>query len=394
MKNWILSHKKMIFTVSILVVTVITIIIFIQRKKNLEAMRKDIIVNANQSSEMVAWGEVVYNRIESINIDFISTVVDVKVKEGELVKQGQSLVVIDATEFKNNIEKLNKQLIANILALDTAPQDVSALQADIVQLQNEIKRKNDEYNNDTNADIKLLNSTMDLALKELEDAKIDLQNYQLLYDEGAVSKSIFTQYESIFNQRLKAVDDIETNIQKTKVALKDELNLLNISLKSKQIQLSQLIDSNSTNIALHQSGVYSTEADLNIMNSKLEKDYIKDEHIVSNVKNGIVTNIKINNGNRLGVQGVPTEVLQIIDADSIAIRAEVYEEYIEGIQIGDTVKIIPTSYSEISLEGTVAHIPSMAIEKDGRRVVRIIVDPDDPDNILKPGFTVDVYFQK
>lgn len=395
MKNLILSHKKTVAAILVLAAIVITITVFVQRKKDMEAMRAaDTLITLNNTAGMEAWGEVMYSRIEIISIDFPSTVIDVKVKEGESVTLNQPLVDIDLTEYNGSIEKLNKQMIANQLALDSAPQDISALQADITRLQEEIARKTNEYNNETAADIKLLQNSMELAIKELEDAKLDFLDHQSLYNEGAVSKTVLNQYETALNQRQKAVDDLEASIQKTKTALKDELNMLDISLKSKQIQLSQLRDGNSTSIAMQESSVSSTEVDLNIMKGKLEKDYIIDNQIVSNVQNGIVKNIAVINGNRLGVQGVPTAILQIIDADSITVSAEVYEEFIGSVHAGDTVEIVPASFPEISLQGTVTHIPDLAVEKDGRRVVRVIVNPDDPDNILKPGFTADVYFQR
>lgn len=395
MKNLILSHKKAAAAILVFVVLIAATVIFVQRKKDMEAIRAaDTPITLNSTAEMEAWGEVMYSRIENISIDFPSTVTDVKVKEGERVTLNQPLVDIDLTEYNGSIEKLNKQMIANQLALEAAPQDISALQADIARLQAEIARKNEEYNNDTAADIKLLQNSIELALKELEDAKTEFQDYQSLYDEGAVSKTVLNQYESALNQRQKAVDDLEASIQKAKTALKDELNMLDISLKSKQIQLSQLRDGNSTSVAMQESSVSATEVDLSIMTGKLEKDYIKDNQIVSNVKNGIVKNIAVINGNRLGVQGVPTSILQIIDADSITVSAEVYEEFIGSVQVGDAVKIVPTSFPDISLEGTVTHIPALAVEKDGRRVVRVIINPDDSDNILKPGFTADVYFQR
>lgn len=395
MKNLILSHKKTAAAALVLIILIIAMTVFVQRKRSIEDMRAaDTMAALNRADEIEAWGEVMYSRIENISIDFPSTVTDVQVKEGERITLNQPLVIIDLTEYNGSIEKLNKQMIANRLALDSAPQDISALQADISRMQNEIARKTDEYNNDTAADIKLLKNSMELALKELEDAKIDFQNYQSLYDEGAVSKTILNQYETVLDQRQKAVDDLDASIHKTKTALKDELNMLDISLKSKQIQLSQLQDGNSTNIAMQESSVSSTEVDLNIMRGKLEKDYIKDNQIVSNVENGIVKNIAVINGSRLGVQGVPTSILQIIDADSITVSAEVYEEFIGSVQVGDAVKIVPASSSDISIEGTVTHIPDLAVEKDGRRVVRVIINPDDPNNILKPGFTADVYFRR
>lgn len=395
MKESALSRKKAVIGVCVSAVLIIALIIFIQRKNRIEAMKAaDVLISANHASEIEAWGEVLYSRIESITIDFPSTVTEVHVKEGERVTLGQPLVSVDISEYNGNIEKLEQQLSANQSALDSAAQDISALQADIAQMQNEIARKDEEYNKGTNADLKLLQNSLTLAQKELEDAKNDLQDYQHLYDEGVISEMTFNQYTSMLDQRQKAVDDVEANIQKTKTALKDELNLLNVSLKSKQVQLSQLQQGNSTNAAMQQSGVTSTQVDLNIMRGKIERDYIKDSHIVSNVENGIVKNIGVIRGSHIGTQGMPTEVLQIIDADSITISAEVYEEFIGSVKVGESVRIVPTSSSDISLGGTVTHIPDLAIEKDGRRVVRVIVKPDAPDNILKPGFTADVYFPK
>jgi multidrug resistance efflux pump len=285
-------------------------------------------------------------------------------------------------------------LSANQAALKSASQDISALQADIAQTQDEITRKNDEYSNETGADLKLLQNSMSLAQKELENAKNDLQSYQLLYDEGAVSETTLNQFISALNQRQKAVDDVEASIQKTKTALKDELDLLNVSLKSKEIQLSQLQQGNNTNVAMQQSSVSATQTDLNIMTGKTARDCIKEDSIVSNLKNGIVKSIAVSSGSFLGAQGMPTEVINIIDADSITVNAEVYEEFIDSVHVGDEVRIVPASSSETSLKGTVTYIPDLAEEKDGRRIVRVEVKPDDPDNILKPGFTVDVYFSK
>ena len=394
MKDRILSHKKAIIAVCIFAVLVMSLIIIIQRKNSEDRKAANELIPVNYSQEIVVWGEVLYSRIESINIDFPATVTDVQVKEGERVTLGQPLVTIDLSEYNGNMEKLKQQLFANQSALDSAAQDISALQADISQLQNEIVRKDDEYISSTNADLKLLQNSLSLALKELEDSKNDFQDYQHLYDEGVISEMTFNQYVNMLDQRQKAVDDVEANIQKTKTALKDELNLLNVSLKSKQVQLSQLKESNKTNVAMQQSGVSAAQVDLDIMIGKIEREYIIDSSIVSNIENGIVKNITVNSGSNIGSQGMPTEVIQIIDADSITISAEVYEEFIESVKVGDTVRIVPTSSPDTSLEGTVTHIPDLAMEKDGRRVIRVIVKPVDTNNILKPGFTADVYFPK
>ena len=395
MKNWILSRKKAVVIVCGLTILIIVITIFIQKRNSIEAMQaEDTFVTANQTAEIEAWGEVRYSHIENISIDIPAVVTDVTVKEGERVMLGQPLVTLDLSEYNGNIEKLKQQLSADQAALPAAAQDISALQADIAQMQSEIARKNEEYNNSTNADLQLLQNSLNLAQKELENTKNDLQNYQSLYDAQAVPETTLNQYKTALDQCQKAVDDVKATIQKTKTALKDELNQLNISLKSKETQLSQLQLGNSANVTKQQSGISATQVDLNIMMSKTAKDYFKDNQIVSNVKNGIVQNIAVSDGDYLVVQGMPTKVLQIIDADSITVSAEVYEEFIGSVQVGESVRIVPTSAPDTSLTGTVTQIPDLAVEKDGRRVVRVLVKPDDPNGLLKPGFTADVYFTK
>ncbi|HCS73258.1 MAG TPA: secretion protein HlyD, partial [Clostridiales bacterium] len=234
MKNWILSHKKTVLIgVCVLVVVLSTSGILLYRKNIAPASQTEDEQNlSNQPQEINVWGEVKCTRIENINIDFPAFVTDVLIKEGDRVTLGQPLVTLDLTEYNGNVEKLKQQLVANEAALPATKQDVSALQADIDQMQQEISRKREEYNNGTNADLKLLQNTLDLAQKELSNAQNDLNNYRELYDTGAISKEMLNKYEDALEQRQKALNDVQENIQKSKLGLKDELDQLNVGLKS------------------------------------------------------------------------------------------------------------------------------------------------------------------
>jgi HlyD family secretion protein len=395
MKKWILSHKKWaVAGACVFAALIIALGIFFYQKNSTSVTQAADAAASTERKEIDAWGEVKYTHMEDISIDFPSAVTDILVKEGDRVTLGQPLITLDLSEYNGNIEKLKQQLAANQAALPAATQDVSALQADIAQTKSEIARKSKEYNDGTNADLTLLQNSLNLAQKQLASAKSDLQSYQALYDAGAVSKATLNQYVDALNQRQKAVDDVQANIQKTKTALKDEINQLNVSLKSKQAQLSQLKTGNTANVAKQQGGISSAQVDLSIMTDKTAKDYIKGNQIVSNIKNGIMQNIAVSNAVHLGVQGAPTKVLQIIDADSIIVSAEVDEEFIGSIKVGETVRIVPASDTDISLNGTVTQIPNVAVEKDGKRVIRVLVKPNDPNNLLKPGYSVDVYFRR
>ena len=395
-KSWILSHKKTAAAgACVLVALAVALGIFFHQKSGSAVPRAaDLSASADQAGEIDAWGEVKYARMEDISVDFPALVTDVAVKEGDRVTLGQPLVTLDLSEYNGNVEKLKQQLAANQAALPAAEQDISALQADVAQTQSEIARKTKEYNGGTNADLELLQNSLDLAQKELAAAKKDLQNYRSLYDAGAVPKATLDQYSDALDQRQKTVDDVQANIRKTRTALKDELDQLNVSLKSKQAQLSQAKLGNTANVTKQQGGISSAQVDLNIMTAKTAKTYLKGSQIVSDLRNGIVQNIAVSSAGHLGAQGAPTPVLQIIDADSLTLSAEVDEEFIGSVKVSETVRIVPTSAPDASLTGTVTQIPNLAVEKDGKRVVRVLVKPSDPDNLLKPGYTADVYFAR
>ena len=395
MKAWILSHKKPAAAGACLIIVLAVVLgILFYQKNSAAPPSENTASSAQQNAEIDAWGEVTYSRMEDISIDFPSIVTKLEGQEGDRVTQGQPLVTLDLSEYNGNMEKLKQQLTVNQAGLPAAEQDISALQADIAQTQSQISRKTKEYNNGTSEDLIQLQSSFKLAQTQLASAKTDLQNYQKLYEAGAISKATLNQYKDIVDQRQKAVDDIQSNLNKTKTALKEELDQLNVSLKSKQAQLSQAQAGNTANVAKQEGGVSAAQVDLDAMTAKIAKPYIKGGQIISNIKNGIVRNIAVSEASYLGVQGAPTKVLQLIDADSITISAEVDEEFIGSVQVGKTVRIVPTSAPGTSLTGTVTQIPDLAVEKDGRRVVRVIVKPNDPERLLNPGYTADGYIKK
>lgn len=393
MKEIILKQKKrIIIGAGILIVLMMIGIIgynVIQagRAKSLEALSSV----PERDDSLDFWGEVKYDKVYDISIDFPSIVTDIKVKEGDHVSFGQVLVALDISEYLGTIDKLQQQLAADQAGQMTILQDTDALSADVEQIEEDISIKTEELNSGTNADMKILQTSLELAKKDVETAKRDVQSNQALFDKGAVSKSTLDHYKDILAQKEKALTDVENNMEKTRKALKSELDQLNISLKAKKAQLDHIRKSNSANEVKQNSSMAVSQIDLEIMKNKGLKDYLDSNHIISCVQNGIVQNIGVVNGTRLGVQNIPTKVLQLIDADSIAVSAEVDEEFINSVALGETVRIVPVSDSSLSIPGVVTQISNIAVEKDGKRIIKVQVKPQDSEGVLKPGYSVDVY---
>ncbi|MBW7572083.1 biotin/lipoyl-binding protein [Caproiciproducens sp. AGMB10547] len=392
MKKWVSLHKKISLILGGVLVALVVVFGISQFQKEPAAKGNIPLPSAAQSNELDAWGEVKYGTAVDINIDFPSIVTGVSVKEGDRVTFGQILVTLDLSEYQGILDKLKQQVAANEAGLPAAEQSIAALEADIAQTQSLLNRKSGEYRSGTSPDLKLLQNSLTLANQEVADAKRDLQNNQTLYNSGAVSKATLNQYVSALNQKQKALTDVQYNLTKAKNALKEEVDQLTVSLQSKKTQLDTLKNSNTANTAKQQSGLTAAQVDLNLMTAKTAKDYLKGNQIVCGLKKGIIQGIAVSNADPLGVQNAPTRVLQIIDADSLTISAEVDEVFIGKVKLGDTVRIVPTSAPDVALSGTVTQIPNLAQEKDGKRVVRVLVKPSDPNQLLKPGYTADVYF--
>jgi multidrug resistance efflux pump len=316
--------------------------------------------------------------VYDISIDFPSIVTAVNVKEGDRVGLGQSLVTLDISEYKANMEKLQQQLIINEAGLKTVTQDLASLVAEIAQLEKDIQRKSGELTNGTNANLRNLQSAFEVAQRDLEKVKNDFSNYQQLYAAGAVSKDLLDQHGLLVAQKDKSVSDLQNNINKLKTDLQTELDQLNISLIYKRAQLNQLTNANSANTIKQNSSIAVSKIELENLKSKGSKAYIKDNLIVSSLENGIIKNLKVINGNRLGAQAMPTAVLQLIDASSIIISAEVDEEFIKNVKLGESVKIVPEFNKALTL--------------DGKRIIKVEVKPEDSEGLLKPGYSADVYF--
>ncbi len=392
MKHWIAQHKKIAFVSAGVLLVLVAVLGIVRIRAAGRSAGDGVSSAAPQNSEIDAWGEVKYSKAVDVTIDFPATVTDVAVKEGDRVTLGQTLVTLDLSEYQGNLAKLRQQVASNQAGLPAATQSISALEADIAETQSVLDRKTGEYDSGTAPDLKTAQNALTLAQKQESDAARDLQNYQSLYKAGAVSKTVLDQYTSAHDQKQTGLANAQAALRKAQTALQDEIDQTSVSLKAKQTQLENLKNGNTANTGKQQAGLSSAQVDLNLMTARGAKDFLKGNNIVSNLKNGIVQGVSVNSADHLGVQNAPTKVLQIIDADSLTVSAEVNEEFIGYVKPGETVRIVPTSAPDKTLSGTVTQIPNLAQEKDGKRVVRVLVKPQDPNGLLKPGYTADVYF--
>ena len=330
------------------------------------------------NTDIVAWGEVLYSSESQISIDFPAQVENINVSVGDNVKQGAKLITLSTDAYENNIKELQAKVDSAKASADNV--DQASLQEQISVLKNQIAYKIKELNNGSSPDLQLYKNALNLAQKEEQQAREDLDKYKTLLKSGAISQSDFNTYSDALNQKSKAVNDAKANIAKTKRALQEAIDSLNISLKTAQVQLNQ-----------QKANVTAAQANLDIMSSKADEPYISGANIVSNLASGIVKEINVKRGTIISGQ-TAQNVISLIDANSIYVSAEVPEEFIGEISATSKVYIVPTSNKNLKITGHITKIPSLAVDHDGDRVVKVQVKPNENSEYIKPGLTSDVHF--
>lgn len=334
--------------------------------------------NTSSSTDIVAWGEVLYSSESQICIDFPAQVESINVEVGDTVKQGTKLITLSTSAYKNNIKELQEAVNSAKASIDNV--DQASVQKQISVLQKQIDYKTKELNDGSSPDLQLQQNALNLAQKEEQQARDDLDNYKTLLNNSAISNSDYNKYSDALDQKSKAVNDAKANIAKTKHTLQEAIDTLIISLKNAQVQLNQ-----------QKSSLTAAQTNLNLMISKADKPYILGDNIVSNLASSIVKEINVKKGTIISGQ-TAQNVISLINANSFYVSAEVPEEFIGEISPSSKVYIVPTSNRNLKIAGHIVKISSLAVDDAGDRVVKVQVKPDVNSEYIKPGLTSDVHF--
>lgn len=137
--------------------------------------------------------------------------------------------------------------------------------------------------------------------------------------------------------------------------------------------------------------IATLQSDLNALKGKLNKTFIKGNDIVSDIDNGIVSEIMYKPGDVFNTQ---QKLCSLTDASSLMIEVKVDEEFIKDVQLGKTVNIIPIADNSKKYTGKVTGISSIAVTANGETSVTVDISIDNNDGFLKPNYNVDVEINK
>lgn len=137
--------------------------------------------------------------------------------------------------------------------------------------------------------------------------------------------------------------------------------------------------------------IQGEQAELDVLKGKVNKSYINNGNIVSDMDNAVVSDISYRQGDIVSAQ---QKLMTLQDLNSLVIVAEVDEEFIKDIKEGSLVNIIPKYDSSSKIAGNVSRIYGEASKQNGDTFIKVEITMDKNDGKLLPNYSVDVEISK
>ncbi len=131
------------------------------------------------------------------------------------------------------------------------------------------------------------------------------------------------------------------------------------------------------------------KSSLRVMKEKLNRPYIKNNEIITDLKNAVVYNINCTSGDKLG-EPDPVCILSILDLDSLVVMADVDEDFISKIQPQSKAVIKLLADRSREYHGTVTRIYDRAIIKNNETYIPVEITIENINEHILPEMNADL----
>lgn len=281
-----------------------------------------------------AFGIVSAEKTASISVDFNAKVEKIFVQTGEKIVKDAPLVAFDISDIADTIktkEREHAQLVAKL--------------------------------NNKNYDVKKLTLQLDSEKKALANLKADYNNKVELNKSGSLSSDDLKKAKTEVENKELSIKNTEISILSTKTNLANEKTSLNNQITS----LTETINRSKDKL--------------------VKSNFVNGNQVVSTFNNAVVTEVKSKEGDFVNRE---VKVLTLTDLDSRIVNADIAEEFIGKIKVGQSVVITTSALPGKEYQGKVSRIWGVSIKKGGETIVPIEISIDNLDDELLLNFNVDV----
>ncbi|MDZ7956459.1 MAG: ABC exporter membrane fusion protein [Aulosira sp. DedQUE10] len=288
------------------------------------------------------------------------------VKEGDRIKSGQVIAIMDSRdrlqaslgEAQRQVEVAKSRL--NQVKAGAKQGEIGARQATVnrlqVELEGSIKTQQATINRleaELQGQQQSLQATVARVAAEKRNAQADVQRYESLYKEGAISSqevdrrrlSAETSTQQLIESqatKARTVATLEQQINEAKANRDKTIATLQQQINEAKATLNQTAEVRPTDVANAQAEVDSAQASVEKIKAQLNQAYIRAP------KAGQILKIHTRAGETVGNDGI----VELGQTDQMYVVVEVYQSDIHKVRPGQKVKVSSDSLPG-ELQGTV-----------------------------------------
>ncbi|MFN5538816.1 MAG: HlyD family secretion protein [Candidatus Melainabacteria bacterium] len=322
---------------------------------------------------------------------------EVLAKEGQVLKKGDVIVLLEAKELENQKDSLKAKVNAqnNYLAELKKGNRVDQIQASKSNYQSSKAQYELVKAGNRKEEINSARSAKESSESELKTAKNYYERRQTLFEKELISREQLDDAQNKFKTAEKRLEEANENYKKISAGYrKEEIDKAYQQMKSQEsvyLDLGKGTRPEKIEAENNQLKVY--EAQLAELETKLA------ELQVTSPCNCELSDFEIEPGTLV----LQNQVLgTLIDLDDIWVNAYLPEEVYGKVKNGDKVEVLSMTYPSEKLSGTVRHISLKAeftprniqtIEGRKQQVFKVKIALDNTERLYRPGMDLDMKFK-
>lgn len=367
-----LSRKGKIIigiTAVALLAIIITAAVFATRKDVPEVTTVEVKTRPTLKSTVTAPGEIRPVQYINLTSEVQGRIVEIFVKEGDPVTQGQQLVKLDPTQLQSSTE-------AQLAAYQAAISDSEAQRSQITAAQNQLSQAQQALNSSQSSvdtalqavatarqSVVTAQTDVDSAQVNLNAAQRELKRSADLLESDVISRLEYDQAKDLVETRQAALRNSQARLQSERLRIneaearvreaRNRVKEQEISIKDARrgVQTASLTAQASTDRAQQQAASLRAQQDQ------------RDKTLQLAPISGIIAEIPSKVGTYAVANLSSTPLLTIADMSSVNVEVKVDETEIDKVEVGQETTIKVDTFGEKELVGKVLQKTPLAVGK-------------------------------
>ncbi len=408
-----LSRKgKIIIGITAVVLLTIIIVasIFATRKDVAEVTIVEVKTRPTLKSTVTAPGEIRPVQYINLTSEVQGRIVEIFVKEGDRVEQGQQLVKLDPTQLQSSTE-------AQLAAYQAALSETQVQRSQISAAQNQLSQSQQGLNaSEASVDTALqavasarqnvvaAQTDVDRSQVELNAANRELKRNAELLESGVISKLEYDQGKDRVETAQAALRNSQARLQSQKLAINEaEARVREARARVKQQEVTIKDARRGVETATYSAQASTDRAQQQAASLRAQRDQ-RDKTLQLAPISGIIAEIPSKVGTFAVANLSSTPLLTIADMSSINLEVKVDETEIQKVEVGQEVVVKVDTFGTKELVGRVSQKTPLAVGKSQTsgglstnintqeaKELRVVIELTDlPDEIksgLRPGMS-------